>query len=126
MMLEIDLSDASPNDALRSLGNELLDRIDELRGRVEFREAEPGPGAMGSTVQMLLVDATNPVVISALVTLAVAWLHEKRSVFLLRIRRGGTTTTLAAMTSGEEVKKAIETLIQSAAAEPSRSDDDSH
>jgi hypothetical protein len=76
-------------DEARSL-REWLVGEDELRGRVRLRETAPPPGALGSLTELIVVTLAQGGGITALTTVLVTWLRQRRGDLTVRVRHKDT------------------------------------
>ncbi|MFJ2610035.1 hypothetical protein ACIO13_34495 [Streptomyces sp. NPDC087425] len=82
MTLNIDGPEAA--DQLRSLHAWLTD-VDELRGRVGFKERPPGKGTLGPLLEALTVALGPGAAATALATTVIAWLRTRRSEIRIKV-----------------------------------------
>jgi len=83
--IEIRLQDG---DNLRSLRGWLIGE-DELRGRVRLVESPPPPGALGMLPELLVVTLAQGD-ITALATVLITWLRQRRGELAIRVKHKDT------------------------------------
>lgn len=71
---------------LRSLRSWMIDAGD-LRGPIELRQSDPGPGELGSLTDALVVAAGSGGAITALAGVLISWLRHRTSDLTVKVTR---------------------------------------